>query len=59
MYKAKDCGYEWQVYPEEFDTMRIINARKILHFNKNDFPTINDVRAYAREYLSIEGIKEG
>lgn len=43
MYKAKDCGYEWQVYPEEFDTMRIINARKILHFNKNDFPTINDV----------------
>ena len=45
MYKAKDCGYEWQVYPEEFDTMRIINAHKILHFNKNDFPTINDVRA--------------
>lgn len=56
MYIIKDCGFEWQVYPKEYENMRIIDARKILHFPKKFFKTIIDVRCYAREYLSIEGI---
>ena len=58
MYIIKDCGFEWQVYPKEYESKRLIDARKILYFPKNFFKTIIDVRCYAREYLSIEGIEE-
>ena len=58
MYIIKEYDTEFQVYPAEFENMRIINARKILHFPKKYFTTINEVRDYAREYLSIEGIRE-
>lgn len=56
MYIIKEYDNEFQVYPAEFENMRIINAHKILHFNKQYFKTENEVRVYAREYLSIEGI---
>lgn len=54
MYIAKDFGYEWKVYPEEFENMRIVDARRILHFDKKDFPTINDVRECISKYFMKE-----
>lgn len=59
MYTIKDCGLEWQLHIKRRLYTGTIKLYKILHFNKKYFPTINDVRAFAREHLSIEGINEG
>ena len=57
-YIVIENEYEWIVTSLENYKRRISNAREYLHFRKTEFSTINEVRAYCREYLSIEGIME-
>ena len=56
-YIAIENEYEWLVTSLE-NYKRISNAREYLHFRKTEFASIDDVRAYCREYLSIERIME-
>lgn len=49
---------EFKVFPREHLHHRVVDDREIFIFIKPMFTTANQVRVYAREYLSIEGIME-